>query len=247
MIRLKPVTGAESAGACEPQVNNALIVVAKEPVQGRTKTRLCPPFAPASAAAFYRCLLLDTLRLMAQLENVDRSIAYAPPEARAFFREVAPNGFRLVPQQGSDLGERLSNALGHHFELGYRRVVIMNSDGPTLPLSHLEEAFSGLDGADVTLGAGHDGGYYLIGMKRLHPELFQGIAWSTGQVTAQTLAICRSLGLAVRLLPEWYDVDVAEDLQVLRRSLAQDPATAPHTRAFLERWDADGSGTGSLR
>jgi rSAM/selenodomain-associated transferase 1 len=227
-------------------VKHALIVVAKEPVRGRTKTRLCPPFTPASAAAFYRCLLLDTLALMAQLGNVDRSIAYMPSEAGAFFREIAPNGFHLVPQQGTDLGERLSNALGHHLELGYRRVVIMNSDGPTLPRSHLEEAFSGLDRADVTLGPSRDGGYYLIGLKQPQPELFQGIAWSTGQVTAQTLAICRRLGLGVHLLPEWYDVDVAADLQYLRRSLAQDPTAAPHTRAFLRRWDADSSGAGSL-
>ena len=160
-------------------------------------------------------------------------MAYTPDTARAFFEDIAPNGYRLVVQHGADLGERLANALGHHFGLGYRRVVIMNSDGPTLPLAYLEEAFSGLDRADVTLGPGHDGGYYLIGMKRLHRELFRGIAWSTEKVIPQTLAACQSLGLAVHQLAQWYDVDVESDLDLLRRDLARDPAAAPCTSAFL--------------
>ena len=217
--------------------DRALIIVAKEPVPGRTKTRLCPPFTPQSAAEFYRCLMLDSLALMNRLAMADRIIAYTPVGARGYFESLAPNGFHLIPQAGGSLGERLANALGHHFELGYQRVVIMNSDGPTLPLPCLVEAFSGLDGADVTLGPGHDGGYYLIGMKRLHRELFQGIAWSTEYVIPQTLAICRRLGLSVHRLSEWYDVDVEADLVRLRRDLVGNPSAAPHTWAFLQRWE----------
>ncbi len=81
---------------------------------------------------------------------------------------------------------------------------------------------------------GHDGGYYLIGMKRLQPALFEGIAWSTERVIPQTLAVCNRLGLTVHKLPEWYDVDVAADLDRLRHDLAQDPESAPHTYAFLQ-------------
>jgi rSAM/selenodomain-associated transferase 1 len=219
--------------------DNALIVVAKEPVPGLTKTRLCPPFGPEPAAEFYRCLLMDTLALMEQLQAADPTVAYVPGTARDYFERLVSDGFRLVAQQGADLGERLANALGYHFDLGYRRVVIMNSDGPTLPLACLEEAFVGLDSADITLGPGHDGGYYLIGMKQLHPELFQGISWSTEQVIPQTLEICRRLGLSVHQLPEWYDVDVEADLERLRRDLARDPGSAPRTRAFLVRWQPD--------
>lgn len=217
-------------------MDNALIVVAKRPVPGETKTRLCPPLNPQSAADLYRCLLLDTLVLLRQLEGADLTVAYTPARARAYFEAILPNGFRLLPQQGTDLGERLANALGQHFALGHHRVAIMNSDGPTLPLTCLAEAFSGLDHADVTLGPGHDGGYYLIGMKQLQTELFRGITWSTEHVFVQTMAVCRRLGLSVHLLPEWYDVDVEADLERLRRDLAQNPALAPHTRAFLERW-----------
>jgi rSAM/selenodomain-associated transferase 1 len=214
--------------------DKALIVVAKKPVPGRTKTRLCPPLSPDAAADLYRCLLLDTLGLMQRLESTDHSLAYTPASACDYFARLSPNGFCLVAQRGADLGERLSNALGQHFELGYRRVVIMNSDGPTLPLACLQEAFSGLDRADVTLGPGHDGGYYLIGMKRLYPELFEGIDWSTDQVVPQTLTACRRLGLTVHQLAEWYDVDVAADLERLRGDLRHEPERALCTWNFLQ-------------
>jgi rSAM/selenodomain-associated transferase 1 len=216
---------------------SALIIVAKEPVPGQTKTRLCPPFSLESAAAFYRCLLLDSLALMSRLETADHVIAYAPSNARNYFARLKPNSFSLVAQVGDNLGERLANALDHHFDQGYQRVAIMNSDGPTLPLDYLEQAFSGLDHADVTMGPGHDGGYYLIGMNRLHRELFEGIDWSTEHVISQTLATGRRLGLAVHQLPEWYDVDLAEDLERLRRDLKEEPERALHTWDFLRGLD----------
>ena len=212
----------------------ALIVVAKKPEPGFTKTRLCPPLTPGEAAEFYRCLMLDTLELVAKLQIADHTLAYTPQDAVPYFRNLVPDGFRLVVQQGTTLGERLVNALDHHFKLGYQRVVIMNSDGPTLPLAHLEEAFSGLDRADITLGMGHDGGYYLIGMKRLEPELFQGIAWSTEKVIPQTIDVCHRLRLTVHQLPEWYDVDVAADLDRLCDDLVQNPTWASRTYAFLK-------------
>jgi rSAM/selenodomain-associated transferase 1 len=141
-------------------MNASLIVVAKRPEPGSTKTRLCPPFTPEAAAEFYGCLMRDTLALAVKLRGVDLTLAYTPSSAIDYFHKLVPNGFRLIPQKGADLGERLAYALAHHLERGYRKVVIMNSDGPTLPLAHLEEAFSKLDHVDVTLGMGHDGGYY---------------------------------------------------------------------------------------
>ena len=218
-------------------MNASLIVVAKKPEPGFTKTRLCPPFTPEAAAEFYGCLMRDTLALAGRLPGVDRTLAFTPASAVDYFQKMVPNGFRLTPQQGANLGERLANALAHHLKRGYRRAVIMNSDGPTLPLAHLKEAFVQLDHADVTLGMGHDGGYYLIGLKQLYPELFENIDWSTARVIPQTLEICRHFQLKVHRLPEWYDVDVADDLQKLRLDLVRNPASAPHTDAFLKKWD----------
>ncbi|MGD9181594.1 MAG: TIGR04282 family arsenosugar biosynthesis glycosyltransferase [Desulfobacterales bacterium] len=216
-------------------MNAALIVVAKKPERGSTKTRLCPPFSPEAAAEFYDCLMRDTLALAVKLRGVDFTLAYSPSSAIDYFHKLVPNGFRLIAQKGADLGERLAHALAHHLERGYRKAVIMNSDGPTLPLAHLEEAFSKLDYVDVTLGMGHDGGYYLIGVKQHCPQLFQNIAWSTKRVIPQTLEACRRLQLSVHRLPEWYDVDVEADLARLRLDLAANPASAPHTCAFLKK------------
>ncbi len=216
-------------------MQDSLIVVAKKPEAGLTKTRLCPPLTAAAAAEFYGCLMRDTLALAGRLSGVDLTLAYTPASAKEYFQKWVPNGFSLTPQRGAHLGERLANALAHHLERGYRRAVIMNSDGPTLPLTHLKEAFAELDRADVTLGMGHDGGYYLIGLKQIVPELFENIAWSTEKVIPQTLEICRSLELNVHLLPEWYDVDVEADLQRLRQDLSQNPASAPLTYSFLKK------------
>jgi hypothetical protein len=214
----------------------SLIMVAKKPEPGVTKTRLCPPFTPQEAAQFYRCLMLDTLKLVKRVQDVEHCVAYAPIGARAYFQGLVPGGVKLIPQQGVDLGERLANALADRFQHGYRKVVVMNSDGPTLPLTYLEQAFRQLHHYDVSLGKGHDGGYYLIGMKRAQPELFENIAWSSDQVLSQTLEACRRLQLRVHRLPQWYDVDVGDDLQHLRTDLAKNPASAPHTEAFLRRW-----------
>jgi rSAM/selenodomain-associated transferase 1 len=203
-------------------------------MSGNTKTRLCPPLSLEMAAELYHCMLLDTLALMKRVEGVDLTVAYAPEGAASFFREIAGAPFRLVPQRGGNLGERLANALAEHFRLGYGRVVIMNSDGPTLPLAYLEQSVSALDRADVTLGMGHDGGYYLIGMKRLHRALFQGIEWSTERVIPQTLAACQHLGLSAHKVPEWYDIDVGTDLERAWHDLAADPTAAPHTWRFLQ-------------
>jgi rSAM/selenodomain-associated transferase 1 len=219
-------------------VEQALITVAKRPRAGATKTRLCPPLSLAQAAAFYSCLMRDTLALMARVPAVQCVVAYTPESARVYFHHLVPNGFDLIPQRGTDLGERLLNALAHYLSQGYDKAVIMNSDGPTLPVIYLKQAFAGLDEADVTLGPGHDGGYYLIGMKHAHAGLFEGITWSTEQVVPQTLARIRQLGLTVHCLPEWYDVDTAADMD---RLLAEFRAHPEHparcTRQFLRlRW-----------
>ena len=214
----------------------SLIVVAKKPEPGFTKTRLCPPFTPQEAAEFYRCLMLDTLELAARVQGVEHCLAYAPTGAQPYFQSLVPEGFSLIPQQGADLGMRLANTLADRFQRGYRKVVVMNSDGPTLPLSYLEQAFRQLQQCDVSLGMGHDGGYYLIGMNQMRPELFENIAWSSDRVISQTLDVCRRLQLKVHRLPQWYDVDVGEDLQQLRSDLVKNPTAAPRTGAYLRRW-----------
>lgn len=217
------------------KLSNALLVMAKYPAPGRIKTRLTPPLSPEQAARLYECFLLDTLDLMRQAPEMQRVIAYSPAGSESYFNRLAPD-FELVLQQGPDLGTRLDNALTLYLELGYQRVAIMNSDGPTLPAAYLTLAFKLLAGeAELVLGPATDGGYYLIGLKRPAPRLLREVQMSTPRVLADTLALAAEESLTVELLPPWYDVDNGESLARLAAELAATPAAiAPHTRAFFE-------------
>lgn len=223
------------AVTARPRRVNALIVVAKQPAPGRTKTRLTPPLSPNEAAALYECFLRDTLELVQNVPDVQPVVAFLPAEARAYFTDLAPN-FELLEQQGEDLGTRLDHALTRYLRKGYQRVAIMNSDGPNLPMSYLKQAFAALEGdSDVVLGPCDDGGYYLIGVKRPVPRLLREVRMSTPDVMADTMALAAAEGLAVELLPEWYDVDTADTLARISEELADAPAdVAPHTRRFLD-------------
>lgn len=129
---------------------------------------------------------------------------------------------------------------------GHDCAIMVNSDSPTLPTGFIVEAIAALraPGDRVVLGPALDGGYYLVGLKRPHPRLFQDIAWSTPDVLARTLDRAREIGLPAVLLPGWYDVDEPQDLLRLQKEFAgQAPCTsgvtggpAVHTRALLAEW-----------
>jgi rSAM/selenodomain-associated transferase 1 len=229
------VVNSESTAARQ-RPSNALIVVAKRPAPGQTKTRLTPPLSPEQAAALYECFLRDTLDLVRQVPDVQPALAFLPAGADAYFADLAPD-FEHILQEGVDLGARLDNALTGFLHQGYQRVVIMNSDGPTLPSAHLGAAFAALEReADVVLGPCDDGGYYLIGIKRPVPRLLREVRMSTSTVTADTLALAEEEGIRVELLPVWYDVDDARSLARLAKELATAPPdVARHTRPFLGR------------
>jgi len=217
-----------------------LLVVAKQPAAGQTKTRLCPPLTSATAAALYECFLCDTLDVMRMTPDVTRCIVYLPEDAAGYFHELAPD-FTLSCQQGSDLGERLDNLLTEALSQGATAAVVMDSDSPTLPAAYLTAAFVHLQkGADVVLGPCDDGGYYLIGLKQPQPRLLREVPMSTPTVLHDTLILAKALHLRVALLPTWYDVDTAAELQRLRQELQGAPTAdslaspAHYTRAFLQ-------------
>jgi rSAM/selenodomain-associated transferase 1 len=217
-----------------PEVSNALIVVAKQPAPGRTKTRLSPPLQPEQASKLYECFLTDTLDLIRQVELVQPVVAFLPAGAEAYFHQLASD-FDLIQQQGPDLGVRLDNAISSYLSRGYSRVVIMNSDSPTLPAAYLSQAFDSLEaGADVVLGPCDDGGYYLIGVKQPIPRLLQEVQMSTPTVAADTIAMAVEDNLKVHLLPNWYDVDDAASLIRLAEEVNNgNLQRATHTRHFI--------------
>jgi hypothetical protein len=199
---------------------NTLLVVAKQPQPGQTKTRLCPPLSYAQAADLYECFLRDTLDIMRQVRDVKSVIAFLPEGAVDYFRQLAPN-MDLTCQIGASLGERLDHLLTEALLGGSPRAVVMDSDSPTLPAEYISQAFDLLTDADVVLGPTRDGGYYLIGMKRPQPHLLRQVQMSTPHVLDDTLALAESTGLIVSLLPTWYDIDTITDLHELDDEIAR--------------------------
>jgi uncharacterized protein len=212
-----------------------LLLFTKPAREGRVKTRLIGDLTPAQAAALHTAFLddlLDRLREALLEGSFELRLAWAlEPE------EAVPSGpLPGVRQEGNDLGERLYRALsGAAAEA--EAVMALGSDHPTLPLEMVHRAFERVEsGAGVVLGPAEDGGYYLIALRAgaVAPRLFEGIAWSTGQVLAATLDRCRELGLAVELLPEASDVDTPEDLRRLAARMARDgDLGCPRTHGLL--------------
>ena len=212
---------------------NALLVMAKRPQAGKAKTRLTPPLSPETAANLYESFLRDTLDLIRQVKDTQPVIAYLPESESEYFERLAPD-FDKILQDGGDLGERLADVTSAYLQMGFKKVVAMDSDSPNLPAQYLEQAFQKLETFDIVLGPCEDGGYYLIGLKAPAPRLFREVQMSTPFVTKDTLKLAKQEGLSACLLPIWYDIDNDQDLRRFVNELADlPPARAYHTRKFL--------------
>lgn len=213
--------------------------MARAPAPGRVKTRLCPPLGPEQAAEFYECVLRDVLSDLAPSERWDTWVAYAE-RSRDYFQRLPEQGIALLPQRGASLGARMHAVFVDLCHAGYRHVVLVGSDIPTLRAASIRKACEVLQTgrSDVVLGPADDGGYYLIGLTRPEESLFSGIVWSTASVLEDTVARARQLEFRVRMVAGTYDVDVAEDLDTLRRDLEDSPrlrASRPRTHAWMRR------------
>jgi rSAM/selenodomain-associated transferase 1 len=226
----------------------ALGIMCKAPRTGATKTRLAPMLGAEDAAILSACFLRD---VAAAIEAVPESLrrrgfgVYSPAGSEAELRAILPESFKLVLQENANFGVVLLSAARTFFGAGHDCAILINSDSPTLPTELLSETIDALrmPGDRVVLGPATDGGYYLIGLKAAHAELFCDIPWSTPDVFRFTLERARDIDLAVVKLPVWYDVDDAATLAVLERELAGDPppfaanlvgGSAVATRAFIE-------------
>jgi rSAM/selenodomain-associated transferase 1 len=240
---------ATRAGLC------ALAVMAKAPRAGTVKTRLSPPLTLDQSAAINICFLRDTtenIAAVASSGNAAGIISYTPIGDEALFDTLLPADFALIPQRGDGFGERLLATAEDLFSCGYGSVCLIDSDSPTVPTAAFEQAIAELakPGDRIILGPAHDGGYYLIGLKRAHSELFSNITWSTSTVFAETIAAAQAANLEAVILPLWYDVDDAATLDVLTAELLRHtppPFTtipgysAGHTRDFLGKLNQQGS------
>lgn len=213
-----------------------LIVFAKAPLPGDVKTRLIPFLSPQEACELYQCFVKDIIRSMRQVKEAFLQVAYQPHAKAPDPSWVSP-GLVHFRQEGQSLGERLFRAFSAAFQDHAKRVVIIGSDSPTLPPGSVRQAFRALRDCDVVLGPAPDGGYYLVGMSRLCPGLFDQVVWSGEEVFEKTLANVRAGGYSLKTLPPHPDIDTPEDLEAVWRfrDAHRLEETAPLTHRYLNR------------
>ena len=232
---------SQSPDTSSLSLQTALVIFAKAPTPGEVKTRLCPPLTPDEAATLHGSFILDMLErtklAVAKLQlPFHRYLACAPSSELVFFKIMEERqGVRLLDQAGEDLGQRMHRTFVDLFDKGYKQVLIVGTDVPTLPQSVYQEAFVMLGRSDVVLGPALDGGYYLIGLKQPAEKLFTGVPWSTNQVLAVTQQKAKALGLSVGLTTAWRDVDTIADLQALIAECREDNKKPKQDRTFSMR------------
>ena len=184
------------------------MVFTRNPELGKVKTRLAADIGDEAALRIYRFLLQHTFQITKQL-NCDKAVYYSEgiPE-----NDIWKEGdFQKKLQQGKDLGQRMQNAFENAFSEGYSHVLIIGSDLYDLEEKDLKKAFLALDKNDVVIGPAEDGGYYLLGMKKLKSTVFQKKKWSTSEVLKETLEDLKNE--QVSLLEQRNDIDTIEDLR----------------------------------
>jgi uncharacterized protein len=231
---------------CSSGTDRVLVIMAKAPRPGAVKTRLTPSLSPDAVAAFYRCLLDDTLALARSLSDVEVAIMCPELDVNDLTR-LAGREACVVPQQGEGLAAGLDSVFAHFEEGHQRRIIAFNSDSPHLPRAVIENAFETLAAHDVVIGPTHDGGYYLVGAKASHPTLFANDGMGTSSALDRLISRTRALELSVGFAAPFYDIDVVEDLTRLAGELRLAPEKAPRTAAWLKQWELEAghSKTGS--
>jgi uncharacterized protein len=193
-----------------------LLVIAKAPAAGRSKTRLCPPCTASEAASLAEAALVDTLEVVADLEGV-RPVLVLDGRPGPWL----PAGFDVVPQTIGGLDRRLAGA----FDSGRGPAVLIGMDTPQVNAALLTEAITRLDapGARAVLGGADDGGWWLLGLRCPDPRALLGLPMSSSRTGAAQRARLRSLGLEIDELPVLCDVDTIGDARTVAR-------LAPRTR-----------------
>ena len=200
-------------------MKKGLILFAREPIPGQVKTRLAASIGDHAAAELYETMLQDVLKTARQLSDVETVVFWACEEETALLTALTEK-FRCNSryQRHGDLGQRMQAAFEEMFASGCELCCIIGSDAPDLPISYIQDAYRLLETkpVDVVFGPSKDGGYYLLGLRQVRPQVFEHIPWSSPEVLEQSLAIVRDSGMTAALLPEWQDIDTFEDLQAFQ-------------------------------
>src|SRR5437016_5487659 len=205
-----------------------LLVFVKAPRPGAVKTRLAQTIGDVPACAAYRRIVATLLNHLQNLGAVE--LCFTPDDAIAEIQPWLEKGWQAAPQGDGDLGLRLHSAFERAFAAGAQRVLAIGSDCPMVTVELLREAWDGLRSHDVVLGPASDGGYWVIGLRQVHPELFQNIPWSTEDVFGESLKRIHRAGLSIHVLRELADVDTERGWRTFLAALNQEgkKAQAPY-------------------
>ncbi len=192
-------------------MKQAIILFTRLPIAGETKTRLQKIFSPNECAALHRSFLKD-LRVCLKSTELDYFVFYTPKgnyeELRYIFREAK----NFKTQHGTDLGEKMYNAISEVLSIGYDSCVLVGSDIPQLSRTDFVEAFEALAHKDIVLGPTLDYGYYLVGMKKPHIEVFKNQVYGEGSVLKNTIESIKLADLSYQLIKPHLDIDEPEDV-----------------------------------
>ncbi len=194
--------------------NDSLIIFVKNPEKGKVKTRLAKDIGDDQALHVYHRLLQYTKSISKPLNS----------EKLVYYSDFIDNNdlwdnmtFEKHLQNGADLGERMQNAFAEAFARGQQRVLIIGSDCVELETYMIKEAFAVLENNDVVIGPAKDGGYYLLGMRKFYPTLFENKPWSSEDLLMDTIIDLKKLNAPYYLLKTLSDIDHVEDLALMSK------------------------------
>jgi rSAM/selenodomain-associated transferase 1 len=207
--------------------DRCLLFFVKNPEKGKVKSRLAAVIGEDSAVHLYKDLVAQMLATLKE-GTFPLYVCFFPKNAQKLTKNWLGAGYRYIPQEGKDLGERMRNGFTGAFQMGFKRIVLVGSDIPHLPFGFIREAFTSLRKKDVVIGPAYDGGYYLIGFKdkTFSPQVFEGIVWGTQNVFDETVKKLKGLRRVIHTLPYQRDIDTAEDLKYLKEKFLP-PAHQP--------------------
>jgi uncharacterized protein len=185
-----------------------LIIFVRYPELGQVKTRIGNQIGNGKTLAIYNELLSHTFGIVAHLQCKKYIFAIGPPDIPLnldFEHQV-------MQQKGNDIGERMQNSFNQMFREGFSKIVLIGSDIYELTTAIITDAFHKLDEVECTIGPANDGGYYLLGLAREIPSIFDDIMWSSEHTLDQTIRQINLKGLTYQLLPKLNDVDTLEDI-----------------------------------
>ncbi|TDX48358.1 TIGR04282 family arsenosugar biosynthesis glycosyltransferase [Orenia marismortui] len=201
-----------------------IVLMSRIPIPGKTKTRLQSHLSPQECAELHKAFLKDITKMLSKVskmrQDVKLYLAYTPSGKESILESLIPKEFEFFAQEGTDLGEKMYNALDYAYEDGNGRQIIMGSDLPALQPNNILKAIDRLLQDDIVLGPSLDGGYYLMGTREPKRFLFDDLLWGKDEVLEATIELIqKESNLQYSLVDQCADIDLYQELLELYQRL----------------------------